>query len=137
MNLLNLPAIAGAASATVGPTVKFNAPPRNLAIQANFAYGSGGATVDAWVQTSCDGGNTWIDVAQFHFTTSASRVAYNLNSQTPVTTQYTATDGSLGSNTAKDGLLGPQFRTKYSSTGTYAGATSLLIDIAADQACGA
>lgn len=136
MNLLTLPAIAGAVSTTVGPVTKFNAPPRSLAIQANFAYGSGGTTVDAYVQTTLDG-STWIDIAQFHFTTSAAKFVYNLNSQTAVTSEYTPTDGSLTANTSKDGILGPQFRVKYASAGTYAGATSLSIDIAADQAGGA
>lgn len=137
MNLLNLPAISAAIASTVTPAVKFSAPPRSLAIQANFAYGSGGTSVDGYVQTSLDGGTTWIDIAQFHFTTSSARFVYNLNSQTPVTTEYTATDGSLAANTAKDGILGPQYRAKYQSSGTYAGATSLSIDIACDQACGA
>jgi hypothetical protein len=137
MNLLSLPAIAGAISLTSTSAIKFSAPPRSIAVQANFAYGSGGTTVDAWLQTSLDGGATWIDIAQFRFTTSAARYAYNLNSQTPVTTEYAATDGSLASNTAKDGLIGPQLRVKYQSAGTYAGATSLSIDIACDQACGA
>lgn len=135
MNLLTV-AIAGAIATTTTGPVKFGAPPRSLAVQANFAYGSGGTTVDAFLQTSLDGGATWTDVAQFHFTTSAARELFNLNSQTPVTTQYAATDGSLTSNTAKDGVLGPQFRVKYASTGTYAGATSLSIDIACDQALG-
>jgi len=137
MNLLTLPAIAGAIATAITTPVKFNAPPRSLAVQANFGYGSGGTTVDAWLQTSFDGGVTWTDIANFHFTTAAARFVYNLNSQTPVTTEYTPTDGSLTANTSKDGILGPQFRVKYSSTGTYAGATSLSIDIACDQTLGA
>jgi hypothetical protein len=137
MNLLSLPAITGAIGVSVTPAAKFNAPPRSLAVQANFTYGSGGTTVDAYLQTSLDGGVTWTDIAQFHFTTASARFVYNLNSQTPVTTEYTPTDGSLTANTAKDGILGPQVRAKYSSTGTYGGTTSLSIDIACDQAIGA
>lgn len=137
MNLLTLPAITAAIATTATAPVKFNAPPRNVAVQANFGYGSGGTSVDAYLQTSLDQGATWIDIAQFHFTTAAARFVYNLNSQTAVATEYTPTDGSLAANTAKDGILGPEFRVKYASTGTYAGATSLSIDIAADQAGGA
>ena len=133
MNLLNL-AIAGAVSVVATSPVKLPAAPRNVVVQGNFAYGSGGTTVDAYLQTSVDGGLTWIDIAQFHFTTSAARFVYNLNGQTSVTAEYTATDGSLGANTSKDGILGPQFRVKYSSTGTYAGATNLSIDVTTDQA---
>jgi hypothetical protein len=99
-----------------------------MTLQANFTYGSGGTSVDAYVQTSLDGGGTWIDVAEFHFTTASERYAYNLNSSTSVTSEYTATDGSLSANTAKDGIFGPQWRIKYSSVGTYAGGTSLRID---------
>lgn len=136
MNLLTLASITGALATAATAPVKFNAPPRSVAVQANFAYGSGGTSVDAYLQTSLDGGATWIDIAQFHFTTSASRQTFNLNSQTPVTTQYAPTDGALTANTAKDGLLGPQLRVKYGSTGTYGGTTSLSIDIACDQANG-
>ena len=40
-------------------------------IQANFTYGSGGTTAAVWVQTSLDGGTTWVDIANFAFTTSS------------------------------------------------------------------
>lgn len=133
MNILTLP-ITAAVAAVVNNPVKFSAPPNSLVVQGALTYGSGGTTIDCWVQTSVDGGATWTDIANFHFTTSAARFLFNLNSQTPVTTEYTPTDGSLASNTAKDGILGPQFRTKVTTTGTYAGNTSLSIDIACDQA---
>lgn len=132
MNLLNQP-ITTAISTMATVAARIMAGPRNLAVQGNFTYGSGGTTVDAWLQTSIDGGQTWIDIAQFHFTTSSARFVYNLNGQTPVTTEYTPTDGTLASNTSKDGILGSQFRVKYSSTGTYAGGTSLSIDVNSDQ----
>jgi hypothetical protein len=103
--------------------------PSNLDAEAQFTYGSGGTTVDAWLQTSIDGGVSWIDIAQFHFTTSSAKFVFNLNGQTPVTTEYTPTDGTLASNTAKDGLLGPTFQLKLASTGTYAGNTTLRVDI--------
>ena len=104
--------------------------PRNLAIQAEFTYGSGGTTVDAYVQTTFDGGGTWTDIAQFHFTTASARKIFNLSALTPVTTQATPTDGALASNTAIDGIIGSQVRVKYQSAGTYAGGTALEIDVA-------
>jgi hypothetical protein len=107
--------------------------PSSIAVQANFTYGSGGTSVDAYLQTSLDGGSTWIDIAQFHFTTASARFAYNLNSQTPVTTEYTPTDGTLTANTAKDGFVGPLYQVKLASTGTYAGNTSLRIDVSAQE----
>jgi len=129
--LLNVP-IAGAVTAQTSPTFQLRvAPggslPTNLTLQANFIYGSGGTSADAYVQTSIDGGLTWIDVAEFHFTTSPARALYNLNSATSVTTQYTATDGALSANTSKDGIFGSQWRVKYTTVGTY-GATTLRID---------
>jgi hypothetical protein len=133
MNLLNLP-ITTALAAAVTAAIKLPDAARNVVVQGNFTYGSGGTTADAYLQTSIDGGSTWIDIANFHFTTSSLRAAYNLNGQTPVTTQYTATDGSLSANTAKDGILGPQLRVKYVTTGTYAGGTVLAVDIDTDQA---
>jgi hypothetical protein len=106
--------------------------PRSLSVQGNFVYGSGGTTLDAYLQTSLDGGATWIDIAQFHFTTASARFAYNLSSLTPVTTEYTPTDGTLSANTAKDGILGPLFQVKVASTGTYAG-SNLRIDVVAND----
>jgi hypothetical protein len=49
-----------------------------------------------------------------------------------VTTQYTPTDGTLAANTCKDGLLGNMYRAKYTTTGTYAGNTTVRIDLMSD-----
>ena len=101
--------------------------PEAVLLQANFTYGSGGTTASAWVQTSVDQGVTWIDIANFSFTTASARTTFNLSALTPVTTQYTPTDGSLTANTAKDGQIGNLFRVKTTTTGTYVG-TTLRID---------
>ena len=104
--------------------------PENATVLCNFVYGSGGGTADAWVQTSFDGGATWIDVAQCHFAVASLKQIYNLSSLTAVTTVYTPTDGTLSNSTAKDGILGSKWRVKYSSTGTaYSGGTTLQIDV--------
>lgn len=102
--------------------------PTNMVVQCTFTYGSGGTSADAWVQTSFDGGTTWTDVANCHFTTASARSLYNLSSATAVTTAYTPTDGSLSANTAKDGLIGPLWRVKYTTAGTYGATTTLRID---------
>jgi hypothetical protein len=104
---------------------------QNIALQANFAFGSGGTTATVWVQTSFDAGSTWIDVANFSFTTASAQAVFNLSGLTPVTTQYAATDGTLASNTAKDGLIGSLWRTKLTTVGTYAGGTTLRVDAVA------
>jgi hypothetical protein len=128
MNLLTLTLTAAIGTAKVTETFKLNGAPRNLTAQFNLIYGSGGATVDAYLQTSLDGGTTWIDIINFHGTTAAATKVYNLNSQTPVTTAVAPTDGTMTANTSQDGILGPIYRVKYKSSGTYA-ATTLAIDV--------
>jgi hypothetical protein len=130
--LLNV-GVTTAVTAQVTPTFQLRgAPgpslPTNLVLQGTFTYGSGGTSVDAWVQTSVDGARTWTDVANFHFTTANARFLYNLSSATPVTTEYTPTDGTLSANTSIDGRLGSMWRVKYTTVGTYAGGTTLRID---------
>jgi hypothetical protein len=132
MNLLNLAPTAAISPAAVTPWMKLNAQPRNLTAQFNFTYGSGGTSIDAYLQVSLDGGLTATDVANFHVTTSSVRKAVNLNAQTPEATQVVLTDGSMTANTAQDGILGPLIRVKYQSSGTYA-ASTLTVDVQSDQ----
>jgi hypothetical protein len=73
------------------------------------------------------GGTTWVDIANFAHTTSSLSRAYNLSAQTAVTTVYTVTDGTLADDTCKDGLIGDQLRVKFTSTGTYAGTTTMKV----------
>lgn len=102
--------------------------PYNALISAEFSYGSGGTTCDAYVQTTIDDGLSFFDVANFHFTTSAGKGAFNLSSLTPVTTQLTVfNNGALTSNTAVDGIIGSQWRVILTTTGTYAGATAIAV----------
>jgi hypothetical protein len=102
--------------------------PQTLSLYANFSYGSGGTSLSAWIQTSHDGGLTWMDIANFTFATSSAKAIYNLSALTPRVTTAAITDGSLASNTTLDGILGALYRAKISSTGTYAAGTSLVID---------
>jgi hypothetical protein len=106
--------------------------PDSLIIQGNRNYGSGGTTIDVWVQTSIDGGTNWTDIANFHWTTAGGRLMFTLSSATPVTTQYTRTDGTFAANTCKDGVLGNMYRAKYTTTGTYASDTNVRIDLMTD-----
>ena len=122
--------ITTAVTAVVGQTLYLtDGGIRSAVIQGVFTYGSGGTTTNVWVQTSVDGGATWIDVANFSFTTSSAKFVYNLSAATAVTTEYTPTDGTLTANTSKDGILGNLFRTKLTTTGTYAGGTTVRIDV--------
>jgi hypothetical protein len=89
------------------------------AIEFRLAYGSGGTTVKAYLQTSFDQGQTWFDIACAAFTTSSAVKLINLSALTPKTTQVTPTDGSLTDDTCVDGLIGDRLRVKVTSTGTY------------------
>jgi hypothetical protein len=132
-NLANLSITAAQALAVVpGSNLQLLDSPRSLLIQGNFTYGSGGTTVNAYVQTSLDGGLTWTDIAQFSFATASGRFLYNLNSQTTHATQVTPTNGALTANTAVDGVLGPLYQVQVVTTGTYA-ATTLRIDVSASD----
>ncbi|HLY04266.1 MAG TPA: hypothetical protein VKR31_00815 [Rhizomicrobium sp.] len=133
MNLLTLPAVTTALPLTATPAVRFNAPPKSVKLQANFTYGSGGTSVDAYVQTSIDGGTTWCDVANFHFTTASARSVYAIIGDN-ASGAFTPTDGSIAANTYIAGLFGSLWRVKYTSSGTYAGGTALSVDMSSDQA---
>jgi hypothetical protein len=105
--------------------------PKSVVIRANFTYGGGGATAQVWVQTSFDGGLTWADVAWFSVTTASAISVWEVSAATVHTAPITPTDGTLASATANDGLLGPLWRTKMTTTGVYAVGTTMRIDLTA------
>ena len=96
-----------------------------LAAQICLAYGSGGTSIKAYLQTSLDQGATPIDVACFTFSTSSAVKARNLSALTPKLTDVMPTDGALTDDTSVDGVLGDRFRLKVVSTGIYGGSTVL------------
>lgn len=124
--LLDAP-LAAAVTGLVGESVAVPYGARSLAVLANFAYGSGGTATKAYVQTSLDGGATWVDVMAFAFTTSAAKKISAVRDNIALAAAYTPTDGSLTDDTIKDGLLGDRIRVKLTTTGTYAGASSLKL----------
>lgn len=131
--LLNV-AIAGALAAQVGPVSAIGSSPANsVSVQWVFLYGSGGANVNAWLQTTLDGGATWFDIAAMPtVTTSAATKIQSVNMfpSTPVAIAgVVPTDGSLAQATVLNGIIGDRFRVKWTSTGTYAGLTSLAVNI--------
>jgi hypothetical protein len=102
-----------------------------LVAEGQFTYGSGGATVNVYIQTSLDRGATWVDIINFNWTTaSAKKISRVTTFQAgSATTAVVPTDGSLTANTIADGILGDQFRVKYVTTGTYAGSSTLQVDL--------
>src|SRR3990172_876648 len=94
-----------------------------VSLSLRLAYGSGGTSLKAYIQTSLDQGTTWIDIACIVFGTAAEHKTLNLSGLTPKTTQYEPTDGALADDTAVDGILGDRLRLKAVVTGTYGGST--------------
>ncbi len=103
---------------------------KQLSVEANFVYGSDGTTVDVWIQTSLDGGSNWIDIAQFAFLTTSLRKVHTVVIPAVVATRTNVTplDGTLGDNLIQDGILGDMIRAKLTTTGTYAGDTTLDVN---------
>lgn len=99
-----------------------------LAVQANLIYGSGGTSVDVYVQTSVDGGATWVDIMEFNFLLASAIKISAVSTAVALAAATAPTDGTLAANSILNGLLGERIRLKYKSAGTYAG-TTLSVDM--------
>jgi hypothetical protein len=131
MNLINV-TLAGALTGQLSAVYQLRdvkSYPVNVLAMASLTFVGGGTSADAYLQTSLDGGTSWCDVANWHFLVASAKFVYNLSSLTPVTTQYAPLDGALAANTAKDGIIGSHWRVKWTSVGTYTGATILRVDV--------
>jgi hypothetical protein len=124
--LLSPLTIGAAVSATATTPVTGLGGMEALTVEAKFLYGAGGTNATAYVQTSLDGGLSWIDIMCFQFTTAAANKISSVTSLiAPAAQAFAPTDGSLTANTIIQGVLGDRLRLKYVTTGTYTGATSL------------
>src|SRR5262249_13003138 len=102
--------------------------PDVMQLQATLTYGSGGTSVDVWVQTSMDGGTTWCDVVHFaQFTTASARYIAAVQSSAGLA-PVAPTDGTLAAGSVNAGVFGSLWRIKWTSVGTCAGNTTLRID---------
>ena len=127
IELLPETTIAAAAANVLGEVVTDLFGMKTLGIEANFLHGSGGATLKVWIQTSLNGGANWIDIANFAFTTTAARKVIVLTAASVAS--FTPLDAALADDAVQDGVFGDRLRVKYTSTGTYAGATSIEVNI--------
>ncbi len=102
-----------------------------LVIEGRFVYGSDGTTVKVWIQTSLDDGGNWIDIASLAFATTSLRTVHTLVLPAVVAdrTKVTPTDGALADDLIVDGILGDMIRAKLTTVGTYAGGTTLDVNI--------
>lgn len=102
-----------------------------LLVQLRLAYGSGGATIKVYLQTSIDKGVTPIDIWCVAFGTASEVAVKNFRADDVDLDQITPTDGALADDTAVMGVLGTVFRLKVVSTGVYATSTVLVADMVA------
>jgi hypothetical protein len=115
----------GAAATQVGEVVDDLSGALAITLSARLAYGSGGTSCYALVETSLDQGVTWVQIARFDFTTSGLQKVLSVSGLTPRIAAATA--GSLAADTALDGTLGDRLRATVVSTGTYAGSTVVSV----------
>ncbi len=103
---------------------------KSLTVQANFVYGSAGTTCDVWVQTSLDGGVTWVDIMQFAFLLASLRKVHTVVIPAVVATRTNVTPltATLADDIIQDGILGDRLRVILTTTGTYAGDTTLTVE---------
>jgi hypothetical protein len=90
-----------------------------LSFWARFS-GTGGTSVDAWLQQSPDQGASWMDIANAHFTAAGVAPFALVHGATGA--PLTVTDGALAANTALNSGVLPlfdQFRIKWTSVGTW------------------
>jgi len=100
-----------------------------VSLVAAFTYGSGSTvTAKAYLQTSLDGGTTWYDIACFAFAEASAAKYLSVSALTAVNADVTPSTGALADDTSINGLLGDRIRMVVTSTGTYAGSTSLKVD---------
>lgn len=100
---------------------------KTLAVLSKFVRAAGGTTTDVFVQTSLDGGVTWIDIMNHAYaTTTASKVSV-VKTDIAVSAGATPGDAALTDNTILDGLLGDRIRVKYVVVGDYTGASSITV----------
>lgn len=111
----------------VGPVMKLPEKVSVLTVQVDFVDGSDGTDVTLFVQTSLDGGRSWIDIMAFNFTTTAAVVVSSVRESTVVAAAIPAVEAALTDDTILDGILGDRLRVKFVSTGTYSAPTSIEV----------
>lgn len=91
----------------------------------NFTYGSGGTSIKVIFENSNNQGLTWTEVWRAALTTASKEMRVCLSALTPVTTPYVPV--ALSDDTTKDGIIGPRWRARILTVGTYAGNTQLAL----------
>lgn len=98
-----------------------------LTVEAIFTYGSGGTTAKFWVQTRLGTSGNWTDIMNFAFATASADKFSTVCNYIALSAATAKTDGTLANDTILNGLMGDQIRVKYTTTGTYAGGTTIQL----------
>lgn len=102
------------------PVVNFDGM-SSVSLEANFQYGSGGATCSAIAATSFDAGTTWRHIARFDFTTASAVKVANIQA---AAAKAIGAYADLASEGVNDGVLGNMLAVYIVSTGTYVNTTA-------------
>jgi hypothetical protein len=95
-----------------------------VTLDVDFRYQSGGATASIIVVTSLDGGTTWRHIARFDFTNVSAVKQCNLEG---LLSKGVTAYQDLASEGVNDGVLGDMLAVIVTTTGTYAGGTTLAV----------
>jgi hypothetical protein len=117
------------AGTVLGTPLVGNVAAKYLAAQAVFTYGSAGTSVNVYIQTSLDGGATWLDIMNFSFTTATSIKVSAVTTGVALAPATSPGDGTLTANTILNGLIGDRVRAKIVSVGTYATSTTIRVEL--------
>lgn len=141
MSVLNRFVLAGTSPASASTaagtqTVSGLGPANALSIIASLVGATGG-TLDIYLQTSYDGGTTWVDFAHFPQLASGAvasvrawHVTRNL-SQTTLTTVGTGTSPAITANSIVGGCWGDQMRLLFVAGASTSAGAAISIDLLA------
>lgn len=95
-----------------------------VTLDVEFDYGSGGSTVSVIVATSFDDGTKWRHIARFDFATASAIKQVNLEG---LLSKGVTAYQDLAAEGVNDGVLGDMLAAIVTTTGTYAGGTTLAV----------
>jgi hypothetical protein len=105
--------------------------PLNIVGNLTFVYGSGGTSINVYLQTSFDVGVTWMDVVAFLQLTTASAKQLGTVIRSAAVTPGVFRDANTTAGQVFQ-FVGPLWRAKAVVIGTYAGNSTLHLDVSGD-----
>lgn len=96
----------------------------------DFTYGSGGTAGTVWLQTSYNGGSSWMDVCAFNFAQATLSRYAAFNQGLFGTAAVVPTDATMAGSAIATFTPGNMLRTRYSNTGVYTASTAAIYLVA-------